>query len=122
MAIIAPVLPGITDAKDDLDALIGAARAAGARFVHAGALRLYPAIRDRFLPLLAQHFFELVPRYMKAYAHQGAAPREYARALLRRVQSLQRKHGFGVNDGMMDRYRLERPAAQVELELRGGPV
>jgi DNA repair photolyase len=117
--IIAPVLPGITDDTGRLDALFAAARRAGARFIHAGALRLYPAIRDRFLPLLAQHFPDLLPRYEKAYARHGAAPRDYARALSRRVNALQRKHGFGVNDGMIDRYRIRREAAQGELELRG---
>jgi DNA repair photolyase len=117
--IVAPVLPGITDDVGRLDALFAAARAAGARFVHAGPLRLYPAVRDRFLPLLTQHFPDLVPRYEKAYARQGAAPRDYARALSRRVNALQRKHGFGVNNGMIDRYRARRPAAQGELELRG---
>src|SRR5437870_3387363 len=49
--IVAPVLPGITDDVPHLEALFQAAREAGARFVHAGALRLYPAVRDRFLPL-----------------------------------------------------------------------
>lgn len=117
--IVAPVLPGITDDRDRLDALFTAARAAGARFVHAGPLRLYPAVRDRFLPLLAQHFPDLLPRYEKAYARHGAAPRDYARALMRRVKALQRKHGFGVNSGMIDRYRVKREAAQGELELRG---
>ncbi len=115
--IVAPVLPGVTDDMAGLDALFAAATTAGARFVHAGPLRLYPAIRDRFLPLLGEHFPDLLPRYERAYARQGAAPRAYARALMRRVQTLQRKHGFDVNDGMMDRYRLQRPAAQAELVL-----
>jgi len=116
--IVAPVLPGITDDIKRLDALFAAARDAGARFIHAGPLRLYPAIRDRFLHLLDEHFPTLAPRYEKAYAFQGAAPREYARALQRRVNALQRKYGFGVNNGMMDRYRARRPAGQGELLLR----
>src|SRR5205807_9029910 len=45
--IVAPVLPGVTDDLPRLEALFGAARDAGARFLHAGPLRLYPAIRDR---------------------------------------------------------------------------
>jgi DNA repair photolyase len=117
--IVAPVLPGVTDRVEHLDALFAAARRAGARFVHAGALRLYPAIRDRFLPILARHFPELLPRYERAYKGQGAAPRDYARALARRVQQLQQKHGFAVNEGMIDRYRVKRRPAQGELELRG---
>ena len=117
--IVAPVLPGITDDVAHLDALFVAAKAAGARFIHAGALRLYVAVRDRFLPLLAEHFPALVARYQRAYARQSGAPREYARALARRIQQLQKKHGFTKNDGMIDRYRPSRVPAQGELELRG---
>jgi DNA repair photolyase len=117
--IVAPVLPGITDDVAHLDALFAAAREAGARFIHAGPLRLYAAVRDRFIPLLAEHFPDLVPRYQRAYARQAGAPREYARALSRRVQKLQRKHGFTKNEGMMDRYRPSRVPTQGELELRG---
>jgi DNA repair photolyase len=117
--IVAPVLPGITDDVAHLDALFAAAKAAGARFIHAGPLRLYPAVRDRFMQVLTEHFPELVPRYEKAYARQVAAPREYARALTRRVRKLQDKHRFTKNDGMIDRYRPGRIPTQGELELRG---
>jgi len=117
--IVAPVLPGITDDVAHLDVLFGAAKAAGARFIHAGALRLYPAVRDRFLPVLAEHFPDLVPRYQKAYAKQQGAPRAYAQALARRVKKLQQKHRFTRNEGMIDRYQRSRHPAQGELELRG---
>jgi DNA repair photolyase len=117
--IVAPVLPGITDAVPHLDALFAAARAAGARFVHAGALRLYGPVRDRFLPVLGEHFPELVPRYQKAYARQSGAPREYATALSRRIERLRRKHGFKNHTGMIDRYRRAKLPFQGELELRG---
>jgi hypothetical protein len=99
--------------------LFAAAKAAGARFIHAGALRLYPAVRDRFIPVLAEHFPELVPRYERAYARQQGAPREYAKALARRVKKLQQKHRFTKNEGMIDRYRRSRVPTQGELELRG---
>jgi DNA repair photolyase len=117
--IVAPVLPGITDDIAHLDALFAAAKAAGARFIHAGALRLYPAVRDRFMGVLAEHYPDLVPRYEKAYAKQMGAPREYAKALARRVKKLQQKHRFTKNDGMIDRYKPSRVPTQGELELRG---
>jgi DNA repair photolyase len=117
--IVAPVLPGITDGVAHLDTLFAAAHAAGARFIHAGALRLYPAVRDRFLPLLGEHFPELLPRYERAYARQQGAPRDYARALSRRVEKLRRKHGFKNQSGMIDRYRASKMPVQGELELRG---
>jgi DNA repair photolyase len=117
--IVAPVLPGITDGVAHLDTLFAAAKAAGARFIHAGALRMYAAVRDRFMLVLNEHFADLVPRYQRAYARQQGAPRDYTQALARRVRRLQKKHGFTRNDGMIDRYRPARPPAQGELQLRG---
>ena len=117
--IIAPVLPGITDDVVHLDALFAAAKGARARFIHAGALRLYPAIRDRFLPVLGEHFPELVPKYDRAYKGHGYAPRDYAKALSRRIERLRKKHGFKNQSAMFDRYRPARMPVQGELELRG---
>src|SRR5439155_14103637 len=116
--IVAPVLPGITDDVAHLEALFQAAREAGARFLHAGSLRLYPAIRDRFLPLLDEHFPQLAARYRHAYATRSSAPRAYARALSRRVRRLQARFGFPANDGMVDRYKSQLPVLQGELELQ----
>jgi DNA repair photolyase len=113
---VAPVLPGITDDLARLGALFGAAREAGARFVHASPLRLYPAIRERFLPVLEERFPHLAARYRRAYAGRGAAPREYAAALSRRIKRLQRQHGFAER-GMKDRYEKRLPVPQWQLEL-----
>ena len=114
--IVAPVLPGITDDMPHLEALFRAAREAGAQFVHAGPLRLYPAVRDRFLPVLHQAFPRLVPRYERAY-RMSDAPRTYAGALSARIRSLQQRFGFPVNRGMVDRYRPQRTALQGKLDL-----
>ncbi len=118
--IVAPVLPGITDDMSHLEALFQAAREAGAQFLHAGPLRLYPAIRDRFLPLLDEHFPHLAARYRRAYATRSSAPRPYARALTRRIRRLQARFGFPVNDGMVDRYKSRLPVLQGELGLLEG--
>ena len=115
--IVAPVLPGISDDLPQLEALFRAAREAGARFVHAGPLRLYPAVRDRFLPVVDAQFPELAERYRRAYARSSSAPRAYAAALQRRIRRLQRLFGFPVNEGMRDRYAAERRAPQGRLGL-----
>jgi DNA repair photolyase len=115
--IVAPVLPGITDDVPHLEALFQAAREAGARFIHAGPLRLYEAVRDRFLPVLDAHFPHLSARYRRAYAHASAAPRPYAAALGRRVRRLQRRFGFPENDGMRDRYTKRSAPPQGTLDL-----
>jgi DNA repair photolyase len=115
--IVAPVLPGITDDVPHLEALFQAAREAGARFVHAGPLRLYPAVRERFLPILTEHFPHLAPRYRSAYARGSGVPRHYARALTARIKALQARFGFPVNEGMVDRYRPRQPPLQPTLGL-----
>ena len=113
--IVAPVLPGVTDDRRHLEALFRAAREAGARFVYASPLRLYPAVRDRFLSVLEVRSPALAQRYRTAYAKQGAAPRAYSRALMRRVQNLQQQFGFPVNRGMQDRYEKRLPPVQSDL-------
>jgi DNA repair photolyase len=119
--IVAPVLPGISDDVERLDALFAAARAAHARFVTASPLRLYPGIRDRFLPVLDEHFPHLAERYRRAYAGRGAAPPDYARALTRRVTKLQEKYGFETRD-MRARYRKNTAGSQCELALDVEPL
>jgi len=114
---VAPILPGITDDRPHLEAVFQAARDADARFVHAGPLRLYVGVRDRFLPVLEAEFPHLVERYVRAYARYSSAPRAYASALRRRIQRLQARFGLPVNRGMQDRYQRRRPAPQVELGL-----
>ena len=115
--IVAPVLPGISDDVPRLEALFRAARDAGAQFVHAGPLRLYPAVRDRFLPMLEEGFPDLVARYRRAYDGRSGAPRAYARALATRVKKLQARFGFPVNRGMVDRYRPRHAPVQGSLDL-----
>jgi DNA repair photolyase len=115
--IVAPVLPGITDDVAHLEALFQAAREAGARFVHAGPLRLYSAVRDRFLPMLEERFPHLAARYRRAYHGRSGAPRDYARALAARIKKLQAQFGFPVNEGMVDRSGQRLAPAQQELGL-----
>jgi len=103
--IVAPVLPGITDELPHLEALMGAARAQGAKFVHPGPLRLYPTVRALFLPIIDRHFPHLSERYRVAFQGRGAVPKRYRRALIQRFRRLERRYGFPVNNGMQDRYR-----------------
>ena len=83
--------------------------------MYASPLRLYPAVRDRFLPVLEARSPTLAARYRAAYARQGAAPRAYTRALTRRVQELQKEFGFPVNRGMQDRYEKRLLPVQSDL-------
>jgi DNA repair photolyase len=105
--LAAPILPGITDDRAGLDRLLGAAKEAGARYVVGSALRLGPAARRRFLPVLAREFPELAERYQRHYARREGVSPVYQRALSERLHELQRRHGFPVEEGMRRSRQLE---------------
>ncbi len=109
--MLAPVLPGITDTVPQLLALMRAAKAAGAAFVHADPLRLYPAARATFLPVVARHYPALLPRYERAFDARGRVTGVYARALERRVKRLKRRTGFGEHE------RASGPAETLQWTL-----
>ena len=83
--LIAPIVPGITDDRDGLSRLMKAAKEAGASYVVGSALRLGPAARRRFLPVLAREFPELAARYQRHYAGRDGVSAAYQSALTRRI-------------------------------------
>jgi DNA repair photolyase len=97
--LIAPILPGITDGWAHLAALFEAAQEARASYVHGAPLRLGPAARTGFLPVLEREFPELVERYRARYGSRVHAGKDYERALQQRLKSLREafsveRHGW----------------------------
>lgn len=109
--LIAPILPGITDSKPALEALMAAGKEAGACYVVGSALRLGSAARTRFLPHLDQEFPELAERYRRHFERKDRPDRSYTDALAQRLERLQLKYGFPVKEGMRRRRQLEGRAA-----------
>jgi DNA repair photolyase len=112
--LVAPIIPGITDDWAGLARLIEAAKEAGARYVVGSALRLGPAARHRFLPLLEQEFPELAERYRRHYAGKDHVSQSYQDALTRRLRLLQQAYGFSVDEGRRRRRQLEEPAPRKD--------
>ena len=112
--LVAPIIPGITDDWAGLARLIEAAKEAGARYVVGSALRLGPAARHRFLPLLEQEFPELAERYRRHYAGKDHVSQSYQDALTRRLRLLQQAFGFSVDEGRRRRRQLEEPAQRKD--------
>ena len=110
----APVLPGVTDSVFEIEALMAAAKKAGANFVHPSVLRIYPSVRDEFLPVIKQHFPNLVPRYRAAYEHCRSAPSNYLDAIERRFKRLARRYGINSADPFK---REERRPVEPEMQL-----
>ena len=112
----APILPGVTDSAFQVDSLMGAAKQAGAAFVYPSVLRLYPSVREGFLPVIQQHFPDLLPRYRAAYGGGRSAPSGYVSAVRRRFERLARKHGIDARDPFaMDEQRQAEPKVQLSL-------
>ena len=90
-----PVLPGITDGEEDLEALARAVSESGAQWFAANVLFLMPASLKQFLPFLKEKFPRLVKRYGAWYGRYGNAPEEYRQEIAGRIEKLRRKYGLG---------------------------
>jgi DNA repair photolyase len=73
--LVAPVLPGLSDSRAQLEAVTRAAVAAGAPSVSAVLLHLRPGVREHYLGSLAEHRPDLVARHERMYAHGPYAAR-----------------------------------------------
>jgi DNA repair photolyase len=97
--LLAPVLPGLTDSVQHLDAAIGAVAAAGATGVTVIPLHLRPGAREWFMAWLARAHPELVARYRQLYARRAYVPAEYRQWLAGRVAPLLVRHGLDGESG-----------------------
>ena len=90
----APVLPGITDAPRDLEAMVKAAADAGAKSIFAMPLFLKPCSAAVFLPFLEKEFPQLVESYRARYQDRAFLPPAYGKRLSELMARLRAKHGI----------------------------
>jgi DNA repair photolyase len=108
---VAPVLPGISDREDQLDAVVRAARRAGATHVWAGVVHLRPGTREHFLGHLARDWPHLVPYYQRLFGNRAYAPRATQEEIRKRVGVL-REEARGSRAPVL---RPREPAGQLAL-------
>ena len=74
--LVAPILPGISDGRDQIKSVVEACVEAGATFVSPILLHLRPIVKDVYMEWLKDEYPELLPRYeqmyTKAYAPKAA--------------------------------------------------
>jgi DNA repair photolyase len=92
---MAPILPGLSDRPDRLEAVVRAARDAGASFVWANLLYLREGTREHFMETLARYWPELVPRYEAEYSGRAYLAAEKIQPLQREVAALGAQMGVG---------------------------
>jgi DNA repair photolyase len=81
--MLAPIMPGINDGREQLAAVVDAAAAAGATHITPIILHLRPGVREVFWPWLEHAYPHLVTRYRTLYQN-SQAPKDYR----------ERVHGF----------------------------
>ncbi|WP_433214316.1 intein-containing Rv2578c family radical SAM protein [Dactylosporangium sp. CS-047395] len=96
--LMAPILPGLTDTPESIDATVAALSAAGAASIVPLALHLRPGAREWYREWLLREHPELGPRYRELYGDGSYAPQSYQREIAARVRLAARKHGMNAGD------------------------
>src|SRR5580700_7207412 len=112
-----PVLPCITDSPADLEAVVRASAAAGARHIFAGPLFLKPCSAAVFLPFLEQHFPELVENYRQRYQDRSFLPPSYGKRISQLVARFRLKYGIRRADPRGQMRSDTRPAHAFDEQL-----
>jgi DNA repair photolyase len=107
---MAPILPGLSDRPEQLEAVVCAARDAGACNVWSGLLHLRDGTRQHFLTVLERHWPELLPRYLADYRTGPYLKPEKTTPVTRSVSGMVERLGLGNRP----RYLLSPPPAPPE--------
>jgi DNA repair photolyase len=130
-ALIAPVIPGVSDSGEQLAEVVAACVGAGATAITPILLHLRPGVREQFVPWIEERRPDLLPMYERLYRGSYAPSVERER-LAQMVGDLVRAHGGTVArrptlGGAPSRRehgsQQTNPAEQLVLELgpRRGP-
>ena len=113
---LAPILPGLTDSLESIDAVAAAARAHGAASFGTSVLRLAPLVKEHYFAFIASAYPDFLGRYERAYRGTTISP-AYLAAIERRIRRIQARHGFG-HDAMHRQPSAERdPASTARSSL-----
>jgi DNA repair photolyase len=111
----APVVPGITDSDEQLEALVAAAARAGAQNVFANTLFLKPCSAAVFMPFIEKEFPHLAAQYHRLYATNAFLNAGYRRRIAQTMERLRKK--YGVVEYREARDRSERRLENEQLGL-----
>jgi DNA repair photolyase len=114
--LLAPVLPGLTDAETQLAEVVHAARAHGASSLWTNALHLGEVTRDAFFEYLETRRPELLPQYAKLYKGKYA-PVQYREQIQRIVAEIKRRAGFPVREHAESKAKPPVSSEPVQLRL-----
>jgi DNA repair photolyase len=88
--LVAPILPGISDAPEQIEAVVRACTEAGAISLSPITLHLRPGVREQFMPWLETARPELMETYAAMY-RRAYAPREVSDRISQAVRDARRR-------------------------------
>ncbi|MFQ5861418.1 MAG: radical SAM protein [Dehalococcoidia bacterium] len=109
--LLAPVIPGITDRRGDLEAVVRAASEHGACFLGTNTLYLKPGTREHFLGFLEREYPGLLATYRRLYPG-NFAPKRFQQLVQAQVAGLKRDYGL---------QEWPRPVSPQQLKLALSP-
>ncbi len=89
-----PVIPGITDAPRDLEAVVRATAEAGGKHIFANPLFLKPCSAAVFLPFLEKEFPQLADGYRQRYKDRAFLPQTYGKRISQLMARLRQKYSI----------------------------
>ena len=111
--MMAPLLPGISDSSENIDAVASAAAAHKARYLGANVLFLKPGSKEWFMPMLREAYPRLIPAYAALY-RKTYAPKEYTERILSVVDDARRRWGLESKSASL---AISAPQRQLQLAL-----
>jgi DNA repair photolyase len=112
--MMAPLLPGISDSSESINAVVEAAVQHKAQFLSANLLFLKPGSREWFMPLIKEAYPHLEPGYARLYGKKAYAPKDYTRDVLKVVDEARRNWAL---PAACPPRQLKGPQGQLELAL-----
>ena len=92
--LCSPLMPGITDNAQALDAMCRLASEAGANFLAANPLFLKPCSKATFLAFVHEHFPELDASYARRYEDNAFVSKAYQKRVSEMVSAVTRRYGL----------------------------
>ncbi len=92
--LAAPILPGLSDSEESLDAVAAAAAKAGATFFSTRPLKLDPGVKPHYFAFLAERFPSLLPSAQARFADRANPERAYADSLEVRARRVRSRYEF----------------------------
>ena len=92
--LMAPILPGLSDAPEQIDATVAAIAEAGAVSVTPIVLHLRSGAREWFHEWLSARRPDLLPLYERLYRNGAYTPKSYQRQVVDLVEEAKQRHGM----------------------------